>query len=103
MYYTIDETAYAMNMLRTLLKDGDVVFTILRYVSESGMTRHIDLVTFKDNSPVWLSYHTARVLDYPQVKDESSLKIKGRGMDMGYHTVYSLGRVLKIKLNHRWL
>lgn len=109
MKYTKQEQAESIAMLKDWLKDGDEVYTINRHTSKSGMMRHIDVVAFKVNDttkqaqPVWLSYHVARALDWPQVKGDNSLKVSGCGMDMGFHTVYTLGRVLGINLTQRWL
>ena len=97
-------------LLKTL-KPGDTVYTVLRHVSRSGMLRHIDVYTLKDNKPVWLTYWVSKLLDYKLAKYDNGLKVSGCGMDMGFHVVYSLSYSLFHEthdrpgyvLNHRWL
>lgn len=91
--------------LRGQLKPGDIIYTILNHVSRSGMQREITLVHIVDNEPQYLSYQAAKVLDWPLGK-ESSIKVRGAGMDMGFHTVYSLSQALfgdGYALKQRWL
>ncbi len=88
------EQADAIERLRALLKPGDTVFTILRHVSSSGMSRSISCVIpdaeqgFHDIT--WL---VGRALDYPR-RDDGGLKVTGCGMDMSWHLVYNLGWAL---------
>lgn len=87
------EQKEAKEHLRSLIKAGDVVYTILRHVSYSGMSRNIDVVTIKDGKPLFISWYVAKLLDYKQAKD-GSLKVDGCGMDMGFHLVHLLGSAL---------
>jgi hypothetical protein len=48
------QKAEAIVHLREVLKPGDTVYTVLRHVSRSGMSRNIDLY-MADNKPVWIS------------------------------------------------
>lgn len=80
--------------LRKLLKPGDTAYTILRHRASSGMSRVIDLVIIRDNDVVNIGYATAKVLGYSLDTKYEGLRVRGAGMDMGYHLVYSLGRVL---------
>jgi len=76
------------------LKPGDKIYTILRHVSRSGMSRRISTVLIRDNQPIDISPGVARVLDYPYYWDREGIKIDGCGMDMGFELVYNLGRAL---------
>ena len=87
------EKTEAVRDLRKMLKPGDTVYCILRHVSSSGMSRRIDLYVMKKNRPVWLSWYAARVLG-ERLHKESGIVVGGCGMDMGFHLVYSLSRVL---------
>lgn len=110
--------------LRKLIKAGNTVYTILRHVSSSGMTRHIDLLVMKKNQPHRITWSAAKAMGY-RMKD-GSIVTQGCGMDMGFDLVYNLSRTLfpkgfKVKgmgrngdtsghdkdggyaLNHRWL
>ena len=79
--------------LREILKPGDTVYTLLRSVSRSGMSRSISLYTFKDNEPMMLDYATSILTGYKLDKNEG-VKIGGCGMDMGYALVYALSNAL---------
>ena len=79
--------------LREMVKRGDTVYTILRSVSRSGMTRYYDLFVMIDNEPVRITYKAAIALGWTY-NAADALKVTGCGMDMGFHTVYSLSAVL---------
>lgn len=92
------EKTEALESLRNLVKRGDTVYTVLRNVSRSGMSRDIDLYIFRvgDNGKIYkvfLSYLVCKALDYRQAAD-GSVKVGGAGMDMGFHLVYTLSRTL---------
>lgn len=86
------------------------ILTIVRHVSRSGMSRNISLKYVKNGELVDITYNAALVLDWPLVDGWNySVKVGGCGMDMGFHTVYSLsGRLYgyqernAYRLRHRW-
>lgn len=90
-----DETvqAEAIERLRAFVKPGDTVYTVLRSVSKSGMSREISLHTIKDGDITWIAGMVARALDY-RVGTRDGIKVSGCGMDMGFHLVYNLSRAL---------
>lgn len=101
---------HAKKSLLNLLSDGDTVYTILRHVSASGMSRRIDLYIFKDNKPIYLSGFYAIMQGEEPPTD--GYKVGGCGMDMGFHLVYTLSSLLfdrengkdsGYKLRHEWL
>lgn len=105
--HTQEELHQFREELRDILKrSGNRVYCILRNVSRTGMTRHIDFYAFEPSTkeelkkgyPLvtkhWLSYRIAAVLDYPFNKNRESVKVSGCGMDMGFSVVYGLGRAL---------
>lgn len=85
-----DQTT-ALDALREQLPPGTVVRTILRHVSRSGMTRAISL-SGPDYSD--LDYLAARAGLGSIDNRYGGLRASGCGMDMGYHLVYSLSRML---------
>lgn len=94
---TKKKTAEREESLATLhrwIKPGDTVFTILRHVSDSGMTRRIDVVAFHKGEPLFLSYHVARALGLRLDDRKAGVYISGCGMDMGFELVYQLGAAL---------
>lgn len=79
--------------LRKWMKPGATIYTILRHVSTSGMRREIGVVIFRKGSVLHPNYSIGKVLGLRQGKRDGLL-IGGCGMDMGFHLVYSLSRVL---------
>ena len=104
-------------LLEEYLMDTNTVYTILRGVSSSGITRYISLVVAGiDNTgkPALydITYHASKVLGdkLTEKNGHRVIKVNGAGMDMGFHLVYSLSSVLYAgqeragyKLSHRWL
>lgn len=89
------EKAEQMARLRDWIKPGDTVYTVLRDVSRSGMSRTISLVIIKDGEALHPNYAAATVLDR-RVKSgfNDGIVCQGGGMDMGFELVYNLSRVL---------
>lgn len=89
----------AKTRLLAMLKPGDRVYTVLRHVSASGMSRRISLViptTDREGKPAvtsidWLA---ARLLRSYRQHDKGGLMVSGCGMDMGFHVIYALGSAL---------
>ena len=109
------DVQYAREQLLThYVKEGDTVYTVLRSVSSSGMSRTISLKVAKEGKILDLTYYASIVLDWPlvEVNGSRALRVGGCGMDMGFHTVYTLSRVLfreegstidaGYSLNHTW-
>jgi len=89
--------------LRETLKPGDTLYTVLRSVSRSGMSRVIDVYHFTTGddgklSKSWLSYWIAKACGLSFQRGEcrkpEGIKIGGCGMDMGFHIVHTLARTL---------
>lgn len=77
------------------LPKGQTVYTILRHVSKSGMTRVIELVIPYDCGK---TEYRRRILalrpsgfDYKYDTKRMGYKVRGCGMDMGFNLVYELG------------
>jgi len=94
--------------------DSPRIFTVLRHVSSSGMSRDISLFYVKNGDIVNITYHASIALGWKLVERNGSraIKVGGAGMDMGFHTVYTLSRVLYrgtvdgdagYKLRHEWM
>jgi hypothetical protein len=95
-----------------LLGDNRNVYTILRRVSASGMTRAISLKIIKDGELIDITYTAARALGEKcvEVNGHNVIKVQGCGMDMGFHLVYNLASVLfagqeraGYELKQRWI
>lgn len=79
--------------LRKLIKAGSTVYTSCDHVSASGMTRHISLYLVHKGEIVNITRRAAVITGWKQ-SDKGGLIVGGCGMDMGFHTVYTLGRCL---------
>lgn len=88
------EAEIAADDLREIVKPGDTVFTILRHVSRSGMLRAIDCYVYRDNEPRRITWSVAKACGFTYSRRHEALTVGGCGMDMGFHVVYTLGRVL---------
>lgn len=103
---TLSEKEYARERLKELIRPGDTVFTILRHVSRSGMSRVIDVVVFKDNHVFNIGSLVAKFLGYAYDAKREGVKVDGAGMDMGFWLIYNLSLALfdnGLALEHRWL
>src|SRR5690349_7420785 len=115
--------ANALAELRALCPPGSTVYTILRSVSRSGMSRVITPLVLTPDGPRYLTHTVGTLLGLTSKRGfQDGLRIDGGGMDMGFHLVNSLsyalhgmGRGREIHalsgntdrpgytLNHRWL
>lgn len=90
------ERAEAIERLRGWLKPGDTVYTILRHVSRSGMSRDISIVIIRDGETLHPNHAVSKAIGARLVNAHGSdaLRIGGCGMDMGFHVVYELSHAL---------
>lgn len=95
MAYSQQAQAEAIQNLRAhRIKPGETVYTIVRHVALSGMSRVIDCYIMRKNKPVWIGYNVARVLGYKWNSDKNGMIVSGCGMDMCFSVVYDLGATL---------
>lgn len=84
--------------LRADLKPGDTLYTVIRGVAPSGMSRHIDVYRLAcvdgKVEKWWYSPRVAAICGYTFDEKKECIRISGCGMDMGHHIVYSLSRRL---------
>lgn len=100
------EREEAIEYLKEQIKPGDTIYTILRHVSKSGMSRLIDLYLMKGNQPFRVTWSTAKALRYPYDRRREALRIGGCGTDVGFSTVYNLGYALfgdGYQIKHQWI
>lgn len=84
--------------LREILAEQEkpLIYTVLRHVSASGMSRDISLKTVQDGELIDITFTAAEALG-EKVKEKNGhrvIRVGGCGMDMGFHLVYSLSSVL---------
>ena len=100
----IQERDEARTRLRDLVeqsqkrRDGSpVIYTFLRHVSKSGMSRDISLkIVDGDGTLRDITYTAALTLGYKPKDRHGSrvIRVGGCGMDMGFHLVYSVSHAL---------
>ena len=102
--------AEARDFLLTRIQRGDTLWTSVRAVARSGMSRKIQVFVIRDNEPWNVSAYVADALGVQVDRDVLAVKVRGCGMDMGFHLVSSLSRCLfpddarpDYVLKQRWL
>lgn len=89
------EQAQALEYILETVKPGDTIYTILRHVSASGMSRVIDLkVVLPDGSIGQIGWNAARAMGMKYDTNKEGIRIGGAGMDMGFALVYDLAATL---------
>lgn len=86
----------AIEALRLMLPTGSTVFTILRHVSASGMSRNISLVVKTTEGIQDITWYVAKALEdnLTESKGHRAIKTGVCGMDVGFNLVYRLSRRL---------
>lgn len=84
----------AKDHLRTMLRPGKTVYTILNHKNASGTSRSISLVIVHNGEIEKLDYWIVQAKGEHIDSKHGGIKVNGGGMDMGFHLVYNLGRML---------
>lgn len=84
------ERQEAIERLRELCPPGTTIYTVLRHVSRSGMSRLITVCMVKDGRIRDLTWDAGKALDWPLPSGKRGIRTDGAGMDMGFHLVHSL-------------
>lgn len=87
----------SLALLRGNLLPGDTLYTVLRTVSKSGMTRIIDVARVtvdREPSIESIGFHVARITRSPFDRNKWGVKVGGCGQDMGFALVYDLAYYL---------
>ena len=92
----VQEQQTGKNQILDLLDDQRIIYTILRTVSASGMSRTFSLKVIKDGELQDITYYASKVLGEKclQVNGYNAIRVNGVGMDMGFHLVYCLSSIL---------
>jgi hypothetical protein len=96
----------AIASLKETLRSGMTIYTVLRSVSTSGMSRTLDLYYVKEDKIIRITWSAAKALEWPYCQAKEALRVSGCGMDMGWSTVHSLSQVVLgdgYALTQRWL
>ena len=68
------------------------IYSIIRHVSQSGMTRHISFHYIEDGRMYSMNHLIAEATGFKFNKNYDSLVVKGCGMDMAFHVVEHYSR-----------
>lgn len=110
MKYTKEQIENARHQLRAVRK-GDTLYTVVRNVARSGMSREIRVFIARKKEVRDISWAVAVTLGWSQNKDSHAVKVSGCGMDMGVHLVNCLSYAMHgtkcekagYTLDQRWL
>ena len=93
--------------LKQLFPKGSTAYTLVTKVAPSGMSRHIMVSGAPKRGEVEnVSWYIAKLLDWTYKDNTRSVFVGGCGMDMGFHLVYTLSRILYedgYAIEQRWL
>ena len=84
----------------TPLRRGSVIYTILRGVSKTGMTRYVDAFVIVRGQPVWITEPVGHQ------RRDGCYVLHGCGYDVGRDLVCSIGRAVHGDpswFSQRWL
>ena len=101
----------AIEQLKERIKPNDILYTQLAHVSRSGMTRFIKVRLLKPDHtgecyPYDWTCAAAVALGWKLSERYDAIEVGGCGMDMGFHLISNLSRVLygdDYAIKHRWL
>lgn len=97
------------------IKRGETIYTVLRHVSNSGMTRDISLLLIRPGNKIDIQnisyaalefFHDHGYNHYKRGKYDISIRTKRCGMDMGFEMVYNLSNLMfgdGYALRHQWI
>jgi hypothetical protein len=83
----------AITQLRGFMTAGSKMYTLVRNVARSGMSRTISCYHVDGGDVRDMTWLVGRALGYTRAKD-GGLKVPGCGMDMGFHLANSLSYAL---------
>lgn len=85
----------AFESLQRTFPRGSRVPAMVTRVSPSGMSRDVVILGTRDDGSLWrVSHLAAQVIGWEYRSEPRALIVRGTGMDMLFHTVYTLSNVL---------
>ncbi len=80
--------------LKSWLKPGTTVYSVLRGRSRSGMSRTLEFYVVFNREICRVTWSVAKILALPYDERVEALRVKGCGIDIGRDVVERLGRAL---------
>ncbi len=99
------ERQKAIESLKRMIKENDVIYTILRQVNKNGTRKKLSILVIKDNNAYDITYLVAKATNF-KVNENNYIVVDGYGFDAGNEVVYWLSLALfndGYKLKHKWL
>ena len=72
------------------LRADQTIYSIIRHVSKSGMSRHISFFYIDNQRPYWITHDIHQLLGYKMNKYHDAIIVGGCGMDMAWSVVNNL-------------
>ncbi len=91
------DTDYCREQLLThYIEQGATIYTVVRSVSSSGMSRTMSLKVVSEGELCDITYYVAGLLGYSlhDYHGFNAIKVSGAGMDMAFHIVSQIATVL---------
>ena len=96
-------------MLKKFCRKGSTMYTVIRHVSKSGMSRRIDCYSIHRGELTYLSGYIEGITGWKRHRD-GGLIVSGCGMDMGFHIIYNVSAALYghdnrggYEISHSWI
>ena len=105
MNLNLTEKAHAMEMLKKYCPIGTEVHCVIRSVARSGLSRRMSFFVLDGQRIQHIGGWVATVFKIKLGRD-LDVRVDGGGMDMGFHMVSQLSRVLygnEVSLTHHWI
>ena len=90
----MDATKENIKELKKLIGRKHRVYTNLDHLSQSGMTRHFSCYVVHKGELRNVTYLVGAITGYKPNKRTYGLVVGGCGMDMGFHLIYTLSRIM---------
>lgn len=100
------EREEAIAYLKARLHPGLILYTCLRSVSSTGMSRTLDLYYVSGEEILRITWSAALALELTYDQRTETLRVQGCGVDVGFDVTYRLSNLLHgdgYALKHRWL
>lgn len=102
--------AYLLSIMSKQVKP--TLYTSLKHVSSSGMSRDMKVLAAVDGEIIDVTWYAGK-LDVGTIKERNGqrvLRVGGCGMDMGFHVVYTISAILygyeergAYTIRHEWI
>ena len=101
--------AYLLSVLEG--QETPTLYTSLKHVSSSGMSKDMKVLAVKHNEIIDVTYYVGKIIGTLKERNgQRVIRVGGCGMDMGFHVVYTVSAVLygyeergAYTIRHEWI